>query len=91
MDEVKRVTNYIRSCRESGIDVTITIDKSRSHLVLNALEKQMPKKVLRRQGLKNFNNDIYAIRGSCPECGMEGLLSTNTDYCYRCGQKLDWN
>lgn len=36
MDEVKRVISYIKSCRDAGIDVTITIDKKRSHLVLNA-------------------------------------------------------
>ena len=54
-------------------------------------EKQTPKKVLYRQRLRNFNNEIYAIRGNCPECGLEELLSTSTDYCYLCGQRLDWN
>lgn len=37
--EVKRVISYIRSCRNAGIDTTITIDKSRNHLILNALEE----------------------------------------------------
>lgn len=37
--EIKRVISYIRSCRNAGIDTTITIDKSRNHLILNALEE----------------------------------------------------
>ncbi len=37
--EIKRVISYIRSCRKAGIDTTITIDKSRSHFILNTLEE----------------------------------------------------
>lgn len=37
--EIKRVISYIRSCRDAGIDTTITIDKTRNHLILNALEE----------------------------------------------------
>lgn len=37
--EIKRVISYIRSCRDAGIDTTITIDKSRNHFILNALEE----------------------------------------------------
>lgn len=28
MDEIKRVISYIKSCREAGIDVIITVDKT---------------------------------------------------------------
>lgn len=37
--EIKRVISYIRSCRNAGIDTTITIDKYRNHFILNALEE----------------------------------------------------
>ena len=37
--EIKRVISYIRSCREAGIDTTITLDKDKSHFILNALEE----------------------------------------------------
>lgn len=37
--EIQRVISYIRSCRDAGIDTTITIDKSRNHFILNALEE----------------------------------------------------
>lgn len=56
-----------------------------------ALKKQIPVKVDRRLGLKNFNNEVYSIRGDYPVCGLEGLTSSSTNYCNRCGQKLDWN
>lgn len=37
--EIQRVISYIRSCRDAGIDTTITIDKNRNHFILNALEE----------------------------------------------------
>lgn len=90
MDELQRVINNIRACGKSDIDATVTIDKRKIHVILDVLEKQIPKKVLKRQGLKNFNNEVYAIRGNCPVCGSEGLLSNSAGYCNRCGLKLDW-
>lgn len=37
--EIKRLISYIRSCRESNIDCTVTIDKRLTHCVLNALKE----------------------------------------------------
>lgn len=37
--EIKRLISYIRSCRVANIDCTVTIDKSLTHVVLNALEE----------------------------------------------------
>lgn len=37
--EIKRLISYIRSCRVANIDCTVTIDKSLTHGVLNALEE----------------------------------------------------
>lgn len=83
MDEVKRVISYIKSCRSAGIDVTITIDKSRSHLILNALQKQIPMKV----------KDIRVVEYYCPACGSEnrcgegpGMIGDR--FCPACGQAL---
>lgn len=39
MTDQERVISYIRSCRNAGIDTTITIDKNRNHFILNALEE----------------------------------------------------
>ena len=81
MDEVKRVISYIRSCRESGIDVIITIDKSRSHLILNALMKQIPMEV----------RDVHVDEYYCPACGSENNCDqgvVDDDFCPRCGQAI---
>lgn len=55
-----------------------------------ARERQRGKRVKNRKLLRDFYNISYSVRGDCPNCGSIGLLSTNTDYCNACGQKLDW-
>lgn len=52
-----------------------------------ALEKQIPKKpvYIGRDGIRY--TDLYR----CPNCG-QGFTGTGiADYCYHCGQKLDWS
>lgn len=92
MDEVKRVISYIKSCRDAGIDVTITIDKKRSHLVLNALEKQIPMKPeYEGDGYDDSGNLIYDT-WICPRCHKRFELDYDDyRYCPECGQKIDWN
>lgn len=90
MDEAKRVVSYIKACRDAGIDVTITIDKSCSHLILNALQKQVSDK-------PNLEGDSYDKDGNmiydtwtCPCCGRRYEVEYDEyDYCPKCGQKLD--
>ncbi len=53
----------------------------------NAVEKQIPLKPL-----KNREQEIrYTSAYSCPNCdgGFTGTGIAN--YCYHCGQKLDWD
>ena len=50
-------------------------------------EKQVPKKPIkdRKQEIR------YTSSYSCPSCGG-GFTGTGiADYCYHCGQKLDWS
>ena len=35
--EINRLISYIRSCRKANIDCTVTVDKSLTHGILNAL------------------------------------------------------
>lgn len=57
---------------------------------IKALEKQIPKPVINREVIKDFNEKPLYICGDCPNCGCVRLRSTDTDYCVACGQKLDW-
>lgn len=56
-------------------------------LAIQALEKQIPKKV------KNSGERI-PFEWYCPTCGEllcdDGYKDTDIKYCDRCGQKLDW-
>ena len=73
MNEIERVAAYIRSCRDANIDCTVTIDKRNTHLILNALEKQVPKHRIEIEG-----NLV------CPVCKN---LMKYPGYC-GCGQLL---
>lgn len=96
--EIKRVISYIRSCRSAGIDTTITIDKSRSHLILNALEELKQYRALgtvdelceAKEKQEPYKPAPYQQHcGKC-KCGAV-FLDKKTNYCGNCGQKLDWS
>lgn len=56
-----------------------------------ALDKQTEKKVKNMRPVMDFNgNEVYK-RGECPVCGFEFSCSNNMEYCFCCGQKLDWS
>lgn len=57
-----------------------------ANIAIGALEKQVPKKPI-----KNREQLIrYTSCYSCPACDG-GFTGTGfVDYCYHCGQKLDW-
>ena len=56
-----------------------------------AVEKQKAKMVINGKLIKNFYGRPYYIKGDCPTCGRESIKSTDTDYCYVCGQHLKWD
>lgn len=80
MDEINRVISYMKSCREVDIDVIITIDKTRSHLILNALRKALP----------NSHECITDMDSqTCGNCGSDvDVTFENYKYCPYCGQML---
>lgn len=79
--EIKRLISYIRSCREANIDCTVTIDKSLTHGVLNALEKirqyreigtvEECREAVEKQKAKKCVNDFCPdhTHYKCPSCG----------------------
>ena len=58
-------------------------------VAINALEKQIPKKVNLRHIRKYDGFDD----GECPNCGMSVSRDCDGDdvFCPDCGQKLDWS
>lgn len=63
------------------------VEYKRAQVVIQALEKQLPKKVV-------VGKNIYL----CPNCGAnaetdcgDDMLDYRLNYCDNCGQKLDWS
>ena len=63
-------------------------------VILNALEKQIPKKPRKTDSYRGVLKRVYAY--VCPTCGnacLEKYMNErqNTMFCWNCGQKLDWS
>lgn len=74
-------------------DFSMTISKECYKKIIEALEKQMPKRPkIKKEGFKSISYD-------CPIC--ENYLVSKIDgqlcagqkyiYCHKCGQKIDWS
>ena len=64
-----------------------TNQKAATKLAISALEKQIPKKPL-----KSDRQEIgYSLNYDCPNCGYKFAGTGSVDYCYHCGQALDWS
>lgn len=97
--EIKRVISYIKSCREAGIDTTITIDKSRSHFILNALEEiqqfyalgtlEELREAREKQRAKKPIRVSDDRTDGCPICKREFYEKVN--FCPNCGMAIDWS
>lgn len=100
--EIKRLISYIRSCREANIDCTVTIDKSLTHGVLNALEKIQQYREIgtveecreAAEGRKAKKARFYAHNFYCPECGEivgNNEFNWTNNFCRNCGQAIQWD
>lgn len=65
------------------------------YAVIEALEKQIPKKPIKANYLVNVNG-IHTILDEnefrkCPSCHYKDVvLKHNQKYCHHCGQAIDW-
>ena len=80
MDEVVARDKEIEKLRAHAARLSAKAERA-----IKALEKQVPQKVKKYKGLNET---------ACPECGIAfGYYEYDDekfDYCYNCGQKLDW-
>lgn len=58
-------------------------------MAIEALEKQLMKKVEMRTEYRDINGELVCFDGFCPSCGNT-VNSDRNKSCNRCGQKLDW-
>ena len=64
-----------------GCGIEVPLYDEELEVVVEALEKQIAKKVI----VSPYNNMKY-----CPICEVS-VTGMSFDYCVECGQKLDWN
>ncbi len=71
------------------IVMTINIPKY-YETAIEALEKQLPKKVEYEGGFSNNGFTRYRM-AKCPDCDRWHSSRDEIIYCSKCGQRLDWS
>lgn len=71
----KDVIEYFKTCK-SGVEAC----NEALGLAVKALEKQIPKKL-------PIVEELY----HCPNCGEKDAVLQGDNYCFNCGQALDWS
>lgn len=82
--EIKQVMKRLASCSIIPFD---TDAEEISAVSIAALEKQIPKKVIREPSVWPDGQD--RIKLFCPVC--KEMVSADEKYCSECGQCLDWS
>lgn len=85
-------SNVLKEAKSMGckeIRALYNIPLKNMEMIVQALEKQIPKKVQLRHIRKYDGYDD----GECPNCGMSVSRECdgNDVFCPDCGQKLDWS
>lgn len=80
----------IKKVKECGLNMEGQANAECENVILDALEKQIPKKPIIDT---NYSGGRYTV-AYCPNCKkMRGLLKYAKDFkfCDECGQALDWS
>ena len=89
---IYQLTDLIRDresfCHRDDFDDVFLQDIEACKAGIQALEKQVPKKVLNFLMLNADGKTTKIFKGICPCC--QCIVVTN-EYCSRCGQALDWS
>ena len=83
-------SNLLKEAKSMGcneIRALYNIPLKNMELIINALEKQIPKKPKKIEAEVFRYTDAYR----CPLCCGNFYGTGIADYCYHCGQKLDWS
>ena len=88
-DDYSNVLKEAKSMGCKEIRALYNIPIKNMEMIVQALEKQIPKKVQLRHIRKYDGYDD----GECPNCGMSVSreYDGNDVFCPDCGQKLDWS
>ena len=82
-------TSKWRHCPDCGqaLEWSEEAENALNKITHDALEKQMPKKPIPTEE----QHIRYSMNYICPLCGKQFSGTGIADYCYHCGQALDWS
>lgn len=83
IEDIKKLSEWLRE--EGSIRGAEHCDTS-----IEALEKQLPKKVDNRTKYRGLNGELICFKGFCPSCGWT-MDSYRNKSCHHCTQMLDWS
>ena len=79
--------NILGQLKYGYVDFSGCYDEDELEIIKQSVEKQIPQKVINK-------GHLYAYACFCPVCNS--IVSTapsydEANYCYKCGQALDWS
>ena len=92
-DDYSNVLKEAKSMGCKEIRALYNIPLKNMELIINALEKHIPKK-LEYEADGYADGELVYDYAKCPICGHDfeyGINDWGCEYCSDCGQKLDWS
>ena len=93
IEKLKNMRLYMQ-IEDKNNDCKFTEDDYKANdMAINALEKQIPKK-LEYEADGYADGELVYDYAKCPICGHDfeyGINDWGCEYCSDCGQKLDWS
>lgn len=86
LDVQKEYGEYCNPVHNETLDLAIGLYET----AIEALEKQLPKKVKMRTEYRDLNDELICCKGFCPSCGNV-VDSYRNKSCNHCTQMLDWS
>lgn len=90
LDAQKEYDEYCNPVHNETLDLAIGLYKT----AIKALEKQLPKRP-RENGMSDglIKKTKYYTCQTCGNCLLTEMMNErqNTNYCWDCGQRLDWS
>ena len=81
IEDFKKIAELLQNKESAAVE--------HCNIAIEALEKQLPKKVDAKENFRDFYGRLIYYKGFCPNCGFV-VDSSKNNHCNACGQKLDW-
>ena len=85
MSKRTQLLRYMKKKQE--VNASIVLNGEKLDMCIDSLEKQIAKKP-KKTGIEGYR---YVDTYKCPTCKGNFSGTRIADYCYHCGQKLDWS